>query len=80
MEDIQLKMIDKFLDKLFEKKIPLTEDEMDELEEDEKQGVLMVWERVGTFKKVLICQCGKRQPLVKIAMILEANGYEVSVQ
>lgn len=80
MEDIHLKMMDKFLEKLFEKKSPLTDEEIDELEEEEKQGVLMVWERIGAFNKMIICQVGKRKTLIKIAQILEQNGYEAEVQ
>jgi hypothetical protein len=80
VEDIHLKMMDKFLEKLFEKKSPLTDEEIDELEEEEKQGVLMVWERIGAFNKMIICQVGKRKTLIKIAQILEQNGYEAEVQ
>ena len=80
MNDSQLKMMDRFLEKLFEKKRPLTDEEMDDLEEEEKQGVLMVWEKIGTFNKMIICQTGRRESLIKVAQILELNGYDAEVR
>jgi len=80
MDDLQLKMMDRFLEKLFEKKRPLTDEEMDDLEEEEKQGVLMVWEKIGTFNKMIICQTGRRESLIKVAQILELNGYDAEVR
>jgi hypothetical protein len=40
----------------------------------------MVLERIGAFNKMIICQVGKRKTLIKIAQILEQNGYEAEVQ
>jgi hypothetical protein len=78
--DLQNKMMDKFLDKLFEKRPPLTAEEMDDLNEQEhNNGVLMVWETVAGFKKMIICQVGKKDSLIKIGQILSANGYDAEV-
>jgi hypothetical protein len=78
MMDAHTRMIDKFLDKLFEKRKPLTEEEMDDMAGE--NGVLMVWEDVKGFKKVIICQAGNRKTLIEIGKILSRNGYEAEVR
>jgi hypothetical protein len=77
--DAHMRMMDKFLDKLFEKREPLTEEEVDDIYQEE-QAILMVWTSVGSFKKLIITQAGQRGILVKLAQVLEKAGYEVSVQ